>query len=138
MRISTLAIGCVLAAIATVSSAVAGEGAIVEREATLKAEAQTSSQTICLGDLVADGWLQSRCAVDAANCCLWSLKGSLERTLKRSEIQKELSKVNFGGVGVTLKGAETVDVKQTRRELTSDEIKARISAKLAEKLNDDV
>lgn len=134
-----MTIASVLAAAATITSALAQTSAPsgIERELKLKDAAEVWSQSVCLGDLVNDGWVQSRCAVDKASCCRWTLGGEHLRSFKRTELQRELAKINFGGFSVTLQGTDEIVVTQTRRELNAGELRAKIIAAAAAKLSDD-
>lgn len=134
-RLATLAYGIMGVALSGMA-AMAAFGA-VEREAALKASAEISSQEVCLGDLVEDSWLRGRCALDRRNCCRWSLEGRLRKAFPRAELQRDLDRIDFGGIRVKLIGSAELDsatVTQTRRELGAREIEGRILSALASRL----
>lgn len=105
----------------------------VDREITLKERGEVWSQTVCLADVVQEGWVQSRCSVDRHNCCRWNLNGERSRSFSRKEIEKEVKKIIFPGVNLIVKG-ETVVVTQTKRDLTTQEISDKIEAALMNRL----
>ena len=124
-----VAVGVVVAALATLTSALAQGGLPqIDREVKLKDKTEVWSQSVCLGDLLDDGWVQSRCAVDKVTCCRWNLDGQHSRDISRSSLQADLSKINFGGFNLIVKGAEEIAITQTRRELSVAEIQAKVMA----------
>lgn len=125
-----------VAAVVTVGSALA-QTPLIEREATLKVTAETWSQTVCLQDLVQDGWLQGRCAVERNLCCRWNLGGQLTKTFKRTELARALAPVSFGGVALKLQGSDEVTVTQTHRELSREEIQAKVQSVAAAKYGEE-
>ena len=133
-----IALGVFVAAIATLGSALAQTALPqIDREIKLKDKTDVWSQTVCLGDLVDDGWVQGRCAVDKTTCCRWSLKGEYDRTFSRAELQRELSKVNFGGFNLIIKGADEIAITQTKRELTAAEIQAKVASTATAKFGEE-
>ncbi|MBI3543437.1 MAG: flagellar basal body P-ring formation protein FlgA [Deltaproteobacteria bacterium] len=133
-----VAVGVLIAALATFTSAIADTAMPgIERDVTLREKAETWSPTVCLQDLVEDGWIQGRCAVDRGLCCKWTLGTERARTFTRAELQRELARTSFSGFDLKLKGAERVAVTQTRRELTTAELQAKIIAAAAARFGDD-
>lgn len=113
------------------------EPLVIEREISLKLEARTHSQAICLSDLVNDSWIQGRCAVDRGSCCRWSLGGQREKKLSRRDIEQELTKVNWGGFTIVVKGGDEVAVFQVGRELRTEEIQAKVASAVAARFAQD-
>ncbi|MBI3558485.1 MAG: flagellar basal body P-ring formation protein FlgA [Deltaproteobacteria bacterium] len=133
-----IAFGVLVAAIATLTSALAQTSLPqIDREIKLRDKTEVWSQAVCLGNLVDDGWVQSRCSVDKGMCCRWSLKGENTRIFSRAELQRELSKVNFGGFNLIVKGADEIAVTQTRRELSVAEIQAKVISTAAAKFGEE-
>jgi flagella basal body P-ring formation protein FlgA len=109
----------------------------IEREVHLKTTAEVRSQEICMGDLVEDGWLQSRCAIDLKTCCKWTLQGQRSGNLSRTAIERELSKMKLSGFSLKLKGPEQVTITQTWRELSTAEIKTKLISAIAAKIGEE-
>ncbi len=129
--------GCVIASLLTFQILFARQSGDMsfERAITLKNKVEVSNQTVCLNDIVEEGWIKSRCAVDKNNCCRWNLNGKTNHVFSKREIQKELGNINFGGVYLVLSGNSTVEVIQTHRALTEPELILNIEAALKQKIN---
>ncbi len=118
-----------------------GAHASIDREIILNANSETASQEICLQDLAQDSWLKSRCSVDHKNCCRWNLEGTTNKTFKIAELQKALDQKDLGGIHLILKspdGGTLVQVSQTKRSLTENEIKPVLENLIQKKFADSV
>lgn len=109
----------------------------IERTVVLRPTADIASQEVCIGDLINESWLKSRCAVDRKTCCLWNLDGVLSKSFSRMDLQATLDRVDFGGIRIKIdpdRSGDTINVTQTRRALGEDEIRAKIIESIATKL----
>ncbi|MEW6056010.1 MAG: flagellar basal body P-ring formation chaperone FlgA, partial [Bdellovibrionota bacterium] len=80
---------------------------------------------------------KSRCAIDKKSCCRWSMAGQRTASFRHAEVSAEMAKMKFAGLELSLKAEpREVEVIQTRRELTQEEIEKKViegvSAKLGE------
>lgn len=129
---------CVLAAAATLTSALAADALpAVERQVLLKEKTEIASQSVCLSDLTDDGWVRNRCAVERAACCVWSMGGSLTKVFSREQLHRDIAKMKLGPFMLVLGGPTEIAVAQTRRELTVNELKNKIIETIAAKLGDE-
>lgn len=137
--LSVLFVAANAESIGLAQSAQVGSPLTLERALTLKDSAEVMSDSVCLTDLVSEGWIQGRCSVERKACCRWSMGGERQKIFKRRELQKGLSGISFGAFSLTFSGKDEITVTQTHRELGADEIRNKIteavSAKLADKPN---
>lgn len=118
-----------------------GAHASIDKEVYINSNSETASQEICLQDLIQDGWVKSRCSVDKKNCCRWSLGGEFKKTFKIAELQKALDQKDLGGIHLVLKatdGNTSVQVEQTKRVITENEIKEQLTEEIQKKLADNL
>lgn len=108
----------------------------IQREVTLKPQAQVFSQNICLNDLVEESWLTNRCAAERNACCKWNLGGQRAKTFKKSDLARELPRIKLSSLQLSLAGSEEVAVEQTHRELKTSEVESKLLAALTLKYKD--
>lgn len=109
---------------------------LIEKQLVLKANAEVWSKTVCLNDLVDGGWINSRCSIDRAMCCRWTMGESRTRAFTRGEIARELGHIKIFGFSLDVIGPEQVTVTQTHRELTTQEIASKYLAAATQKFGD--
>ncbi len=110
----------------------------LERPVSLKARADIHSQNVCLQDITDSSWVKSRCQFDSKNCCRWSLSGSATKIFTRAELQRDLNLIDFGGISIQLLGSsqggsDQIEITQARKEISGNEIKARLESWIAQK-----
>lgn len=105
-----------------------------EKKITLKEKAEISSNEICLQDIVQDVWVKQRCSFESKKCCMWNIpSGSHKAFLEKKEIQKLLGGFQLAGFELLLEGPSEIQIEQTSRFLSKEEVKDKIVLYLAEK-----
>lgn len=101
-----------------------------QKEIVLLKEGVVSSQEVCLQDLIAEGWVKTRCELENKKCCLWNLGGQFSRLLSKSEIQQKINKNLAFGFDLVLKGAPDIPVSQKYRLASLEELAQELNEKV--------
>jgi flagella basal body P-ring formation protein FlgA len=106
----------------------------LERTLTLKPKLETHTHQFCLSELFNEPWLQGRCISNRADCCSGRISSGKSQVLSIQEIQQWLKSVTQDDIDFKIIGEE-VEVIQTRRALTRQELIAAAQVQVSESAN---
>jgi flagella basal body P-ring formation protein FlgA len=105
---------------------------LIIRDVTLKSNVEVWTNEVCLHDILEEAWVKQRCAYEKEKCCHWKIESGSKMNLSVDEVESIIKKINFSGIGLNIKNNnfKLIQVTQTKRLLSAEEIKSALESVL--------